>query len=396
MNVPMRIRAALLPLTVVLALACVGCRAADSLTPSPTASPRPMRATPTKPPPTDTPPPTATITPSPTATFAPPAIIGPDDYPDNVNPLTGLVVDDPTVLERRPLIVKISNFPPVVRPQSGISFADMVFEHYAEGGVTRFTAIFYSQGADHIGSVRSVRLVDLQLTPAYDGILIFSGGSNGVIDTIRQSPIYPDSTLSPQFGYGEPWFVRFPREGLPYEHTLFTDTALLWDWADERGVNRPPRFSTPGMAFWEQVPDGGTPTGQMRLDYARTTATWRFDPLSGQYLRWTEGEPHTDALTGKQLAFSNILVISAYHEQIELFPEKYFGEEESLLIEITGEGGPVTLLRDGQAFEGHWVREGDNDQITYYDLNGDPLLLKPGKTFVHIIRVGFEQLWVEP
>ncbi|HLU11669.1 MAG TPA: DUF3048 domain-containing protein, partial [Oceanobacillus sp.] len=87
--------------------------------------------------------PTATSTPEPTPT-AIPGLIGPEFAP-NVNPLTGLTVDDPAILERRPMVVKISNAPPLVRPQAGLNAADIVFEHYAEGGLTRFSAIFYSQ-----------------------------------------------------------------------------------------------------------------------------------------------------------------------------------------------------------------------------------------------------------
>ena len=321
--------------------------------------------------------------------------MGLNPYPENVDPLTGLTVDDPSVLDRRPLVIKISNAPPVVRPQSGISDADMIFEHYAEGGWTRFTTIFYSQGGHHVGSVRSVRLLDLQLTPAFDGILIFSGGSLGVIDTLRESKIYPKSVISPQFGVGEPQFVRFPRDGLPFEHTLFTDTDLLWNMVTEREVNRRPNLSTPGLAFSSIPPDGGTPASLLKVDYARTSVQWRYDPVSGAYLRWTDGIPHSDALTGKQLAFQNVIVLSAFHEERVLFEEKYFGVEKSLYIELTGDG-PATLLRDGQAFEGRWLRQGENDQFTFYGVDGQPLLLKPGHTFIQIIRAGFEPVLMEP
>lgn len=365
-----------------------------------TASPPTVSALPTEMPTptlarTETPTPSATPTPEPTATLTPPPVIGPNTFPDNVNPLTGLVADDPSVLNRRPLLVKISNAPPVVRPQSGISNADLIFEHYAEGGWTRFTAVFYGQSSHHLGSVRSVRLLDLQLASAYDGILIFSGGSLGVIDSLRQSPLYPKEVISPQFGYGEPTFVRFPRDGLPFEHTLFTDTDLLWGIVDERQINRRPEFGLPGMAFAVLPPDGGSPASAVTVGYARTSVNWRYDPVVGLFLRWTDGEPHTDALTGRQIGFENVIVLSAYHEELILFPEKYFGEEESLYIELLGEG-PVTLFRDGQAFEGRWLREQETSMFTFYGPDGQPLLLKPGRTFIQIIRAGFEQVVVEP
>ncbi|HRL10969.1 MAG TPA: DUF3048 domain-containing protein, partial [Aggregatilineales bacterium] len=67
--------------------------------------------------------------------------LGPVQFPLDVNPLTGLVVDDPAVLQRRPIVAKISNAPPLVRPQAGVGQADLVYEHYAEGGLTRFSAV---------------------------------------------------------------------------------------------------------------------------------------------------------------------------------------------------------------------------------------------------------------
>ncbi len=368
----------------------VSCQSAVTSRPTPTvstetpdASPEPAASFPSA-----TPIPTAVVTEA-------QEVIGPTDYPRNVNPLTGLRVSDPSVLARRPLLIKISNAPPIVRPQSGISFADLMFEHYAEGGQTRFSALFYSQGADHVGSVRSTRLIDLQLAPAYDAILVFSGGSLGVIDSVRQSKLYPFDVISPQFGYGPPYFVRFPRKDLPYEHTLFTDTAQLWQWTKDKNVRQQPRFSAPGMAFSPAPPGGGVPASAGHLDYAETSVTWRYDPLNGVYLRWTDGIPHTDALTGAQLAFQNVIVISAYHEEIDLFPEKYFGKEKSIYIELQG-GGPMTLLRDGQAFQGRWHRKDPEDMLTFTNLSDQTLYLKPGKTFFQIIRAGFEQLTIDP
>ena len=128
---------------------------------SPTVQPTPTLAPPpvvinqtTDAQPTDTPasPTAATI-----VAPLPEGIIGPTNFPENVNPLTGETVD-PSVLARRPLAIKISNAPAIVRPQSGLNSADLVFEHYAEGGLTRFTAVFYSKDADPVGSIRSGRI----------------------------------------------------------------------------------------------------------------------------------------------------------------------------------------------------------------------------------------------
>ncbi|MEO0565843.1 MAG: DUF3048 domain-containing protein, partial [Chloroflexota bacterium] len=150
----------------------------EALLPTATELPPPTQAE-TDAPPTSPPPPTATVLPA--------DFIGPDTYPDNVNPLTGLAVDDPTVLNRRPMIAKISNAPPLVRPQAGIGMADIVYEHYAEGGLTRFSAVFYSNTPQRVGSIRSGRLIDFELAAMYRALLTFSGASTGVEEQIYGS-----------------------------------------------------------------------------------------------------------------------------------------------------------------------------------------------------------------
>src|SRR5262249_12080970 len=123
------------------------------------------------------------------ATLASPpatAVILPTPTPAITNPLSGLVTADPTVLDRRPLAIKIAHFPRSVRPQYGLSQADNVWEHYAEGGVTRFTAIFLSQAPEKIGNVRSARYIDAILGEAYRAMLVASGSSQGVLNRLRQ------------------------------------------------------------------------------------------------------------------------------------------------------------------------------------------------------------------
>jgi hypothetical protein len=120
---------------------------------------------------------TPSFTPSNTPTVTP-TPIGPLSYPEGINPLTGLPYPDEASMRRRPLIVKVSNYPPIVRPQSGLSYADNVWEYEAEGGVTRFAAVFRSQSVDHVGSVRSGRLIDLELAPMYQALFAYSGSSD--------------------------------------------------------------------------------------------------------------------------------------------------------------------------------------------------------------------------
>ena len=215
----------LVGLIVLLALALVsaGCAAPAQATPTPTKTPRPEATQP--PPATATPipptlePPTATAvpptaapatdTPAPVeATAVPdtsaqpaPAATQSADQPisakivatlpprqPGVSILTGLRPADPAVLERRPLAVKVDNDPAVI-PQSGLGKADIVVESRKEGCLTRFTAIYQSQDSPKIGSVRSARLVDIELPVIFDAILAYSGASGPVQQKLSQSDL---------------------------------------------------------------------------------------------------------------------------------------------------------------------------------------------------------------
>lgn len=319
---------------------------------------------------------------------------GPDSYPPDVNPLTGLPVSDPAVLNRRPLAVKVSN-DVRARPQSGLSFADLVYEHYTEGGVTRLTAIYYSQSAERVGSLRSGRLIDLEIVPMYDAIYTSSGFSTGVMDRMSQAS-WVARNFASSFGYGEPYLVRIEMENVSYEHTLFAIPDRLWELATQKVLNQPPDL-TPGMAFYSVPPAGGKPITQITIhyDYDAFKVEWRYDPTTGKYLRLQAGQPHLDALTGQQLSADNVILVSAMHVQTDILEDTYGTDHYSAEIQIWGEG-TLTLFRDGQRYEGQWHRQNPEEMLAFTDLSGNVLYLKPGQTWIEMIPIGFDGLIALP
>jgi hypothetical protein len=409
-------RFALLPLTVLLALSVALILPASATEPNiqitlpGTNTPRPAAfATNTPSVPSDTP--TATATPTstptstdtPTATYTPtftptstptptdtpsptPTPIGPFFYPEGINPLTGQPYPNEEAMARRNLIVKISNFPPVVRPQSNVNQADVVFEVEAEGGVTRFAAIFRSNAPTHVGSVRSARLLDLELIPMYNALLAYSGTSEPIQQLIMSSE-YVYQTFSPLKGDNcqEAGFCRFPRDGLAYEHTLFLDTTKLYELATRRNVNT--GYRARGFAFNETPDPGGLPANDVFVDwYGQTDARWQYDSATGRYLRYTDSVAHTDAATGEQLWADNLVIIEVPHERRpDLFEPGV--NYESYEIQLWDQGRAY-LVRDGLWYQGYWRRQdrepGSALQIIYG--NNAPIMMKPGRTWVSVVR----------
>lgn len=337
-----------------------------------------------------------TITP-PAATAEPTTVsnitdlIGPDTFPANINPLTGETVADPALLARRPLAIKVSNAPAVVRPQSGLNNADLMFEHYAEGGLTRFTAVFYSKDADPIGSVRSGRLIDLEIPKMYDAGFAFSGAS-GPLKLMYQDAPFFDRVISPDYGHGGFFRVEDPNKA--FEHTLFTNTQNLRWILDQRGQNTPPHFHN-GMAFRVDPLRPGAPASQIEIRYQGTNVYWSYDAGDRRYYRWTDGSPHLDANSNQQLNFKNIIVLAAHHEDTDILEDNVGGGHYSIQIQIWGEG-PVTIFRDGQRFDGRWHRNDPTDMLTFTDSEGNIFPLAPGNSFFQIIPLGFDQLFVTP
>ena len=358
---------------------------------------------PTAPPTPTIPPPSAVVindgadiqltdTPAPpTAVPLPEGLIGPNSFPENVNPLTGETVANPAVLARRPLAIKISNAPAIVRPQSGLNNADLVFEHYAEGGLTRFTAVFYGKDADPVGSIRSGRIIDLEIPKMYDAAFAYSGASGPVRLMFRDSAFF-DRIISPDFGHGGFFRVEAPNKA--FEHTLFTSTSNLRFILDQRGQNTPPQFQN-GMAFSQEPLNPGEPVSQIEISYDGTYVTWAYGAGNGRYTRWTDGQPHLDANTDQQLSFKNIILLAAHHEDTDILEDNVGGGHYSIQIQVWGEG-PVTIFRDGQRINGRWHRADPNDMLTFTDLDGNILPLAPGNSFFQLVPLGFTQLTTSP
>lgn len=321
---------------------------------------------------------------TPTTDF-PPAIdgaLGPVNFPADVNPLTGLSVEDESTLNRRPIVAKISNAPPIVRPQSGIGQADLVFEHYAEGGLTRFSAIFYGQSPKRVGSIRSARLIDYELVEMYKGLLAYSGASIGVNEKLDNSEFAERLYMGVR--YGLPYYWR--DESIPVPHNMFTNAEALWELAAEDGHGQRPVLR--GMAFHETAPAGESGTAEfIDVRYRATRVQWRYNPETGEYARFADGKPHFDSVLNQQVTADNVVIIYAGHYLTDIV-ESVWQDSVSWSIQATiWPQGDAVLFRDGKVYEGQWVRAVRPDLLGLRTNEGELLYFKPGNTFFQVVQL---------
>jgi hypothetical protein len=306
-----------------------------------------------------------------------------------MNPFTGLTLTQ-EVASHIPLLIKVSNSPEV-RPQTGLSLADVVMEHYSEGGITRFTALYLTNTPEKVGSVRSCRLIDIELAVIYGAGEVCSGTSGGVRQEMKASKSWEGSggviTKTAwmigdlgMFECGQQAGCRLPMFRTPDRlppHNLYANAQDALKELQARGKDQPTAFDS--WTFTTTAPPNGEPTHVISVPYTSGTVTWVYNATAGVWLRAISGYPHTEKLTGAQLGTENVIVVYANHVNTLIIED--VGGAHSIQIQLWGDG-PATIFRDGKRMQGRWQRTGNAMGLTFVDTNGNPIPLKPGHTWI--------------
>jgi len=161
----------------------------------------------------------------------------------------------------------------------------------------------------------------------------------------------------------------------------------------EENLNPKQPVNYAGNLFSDTLPENGQPAESIRVFYhTYTQSAWEYDPVSLTYLRYTDQAdgngkliPATDRLTGRQMAFENVVVLLAEHER---FRHNQFEINLGL-----GQKGFAHLFRDGQVFEVQWsTLSGAWEQTTglmrpihFVDAQNNLIPLHPGQTWIHLV-----------
>ncbi len=100
------------------------------------------------------------------------------------SPLTGELIAQEGDAAKPVTAIMLENSPDA-RPQSGLKDAEIVYEAIAEGGVTRFLAVYQQHKPQLIGPVRSVRMYYVHWLTPYDASVAHIGGSAAALQLVR-------------------------------------------------------------------------------------------------------------------------------------------------------------------------------------------------------------------
>lgn len=300
----------------------------------------------------------------------------------------------------RPLGVMIENHTEA-RPQSGLTSADVVYEAVAEGGITRFLAVFYCQDAPFVGPVRSARTYYLDFISEYGNHPLYAhvGGANtaGPADALGQISSYGWQSYNDmnQFSIGFPVYVRdYDRLGrtVATEHTVYSSTTKLWDYAaknrklsneDEEGVAWDEKFVP--WTFKEDAKPDSRPASQTISyefwdGYADFGVTWKYDKATNTYLRSNGGKSHLDLNTKKQIAAKNVVILFMKESRAN------DGYEGNLHMLYGTKGtGKALVFQDGEEITATWSKKDRTSRMLLKDSRGQDIEFNPGLIWLSVV-----------
>jgi Protein of unknown function (DUF3048) N-terminal domain/Protein of unknown function (DUF3048) C-terminal domain len=304
--------------------------------------------------------------------------------PQVASPINGMMLDRAvfdSLQQKAPLAIMIENHPDA-RPQSGLNQADLVYEAIAEGGITRFMAVYWSTEAARIQYVRSARIYYIQWAAELSAVYCHWGQVEdpGPVDVW---PVLARLNVRDLNGLILGEEVGYRDESRYAPHNVFTDTGLLWRSAQAHGFNGPPVLEP--WKFKEDEPQRPANPAERAAPIANVTfgspgsafdVTWYYDPVSNSYLRSMGGAPHTDATTGEQLSARNIAV--------QLAPIRPSGIKAYNIIDTVGTGAAV-VFQDGVAKVGTWRKDSEGGRTRFFDSAGGEMTFNRGRTWIEVV-----------
>lgn len=304
-------------------------------------------------------------------------------------------------LKRRPLVVMIENHKEA-RPQSGLNAADVIYEAVAEGGITRFAAVFYCKDAPYIGPVRSARVYFIDFASEYGMYPLYAhvGGANtpgpaDALGKIRKLKWEGYNDLN-QFGVPFPYFYR-DYDRLPAratEHTMYSSTIKLWEFADAKrnlsNKDEDGELWDKQFVLWKFKDDEpkSEPVRKIAFNFwegkGDYSVVWNYVEKGNKYIRVNGGQKHTDNTTGQQISAKNVII--AFMK--ESVANDGYEKGQHLLYQTVG-SGKALLFQDGTVVEGTWQKPKADSKMILYS-GGSEVSLNRGKVFIEILPTGNE------
>ncbi len=280
------------------------------------------------------------------------------------SPLTGAEVESEAVTKQAVTGIMIENSPDA-RPQSGLKNSGVVFEAVAEGGITRFLAIYQEQKPQLIGPVRSVRMYYVDWIAAFNASVAHIGGSAAALAEVRNGN-YRD--IDQFFNAGSYW--RASDRYAP--HNVYTSFERLDALNAAKGYTS---SSFTGFTRKDsKVSEAPNATSiNVTISGPLYNSAYTYNAATNTYDRSEGGAPHTDREEGQ--ISPRVVIVMKVNETTVM--------EDGARQNIQAVGsGPAYIFQDGTVQEVTWSKASKTEQIKFTDANGKDVPLARGQTWI--------------
>lgn len=303
----------------------------------------------------------------PTPAPAPAKVVKPapkPELPKYYSLLTGAPVTDEAATTQAVTAVMIENSPDA-RPQSGLKNSGVVFEAIAEGGITRFAAIYQQEKPSLVGPVRSVRMYYVDWIAAFNASVAHIGGSQAALNEVRNGN-YRDID---QF-FNSAYYYRASDRYAP--HNVYTTFEKLDALNAAKGyISSTFTGFTRKNSAASKTPDATVIN--VTISSAPYNSAYAYNAATNTYDRSEGGAPHLDREDGQ--ISPRVVVVMTIPERTVL--EDGYRQQ----IDAIGSGAAV-IFQDGTAREVTWSKTSKTSQITFTDAEGKDVPLARGQTWL--------------
>lgn len=310
------------------------------------------------------------------ATSIPVTTSQPPKHAGTLNPLTGTYDLAADAAGKRPVAVMVNNVKAAWEVQTGLGEADIVYETYVEGGITRLMAV-YKDGAKmpEVGCVRSARYSYADLAAGHDAIYVHAGMDTQYCKDRMESLGLDDADLLANMsaaGYRV-------KNGKALEHTLYTSgKKLSANWKEKQRMKLSGE-EKPWLSFRdpdESAAPGGDPCQTLKVPFSSSySAGFTYDADSKLYLKSQSGNKSIDYKTDKRVKVKNVLVLYA---NVSDFADGYH-------VKTDLSGGTGLYVSEGGSVGVTWSKGDGKAPISLKAADGGDLPVNAGNTWVCLV-----------
>lgn len=298
------------------------------------------------------------------------------------NPLTGEPLDAPAT--SRIFAFAVNNQSDAL-PHVGTQEADILFEMYVNGYMTRCLALYSDLSkVDTIGSIRSMRYNFTDICQAYDAIMYHCSGSDQVLADMKAAKIdniWAEANSDISFrDQGR------RSKGYKYEHTLMADVPGLYQYAVDKGIRV---TAEENKSYSLNFAEDGTPVNgetanvidiMFKIKHITSKqSTMTYSEELGRYVYTQYGR---DGSKDDPENFENVFVMFA----------KVTHSDGYHTAELIGDGEGYYAC-NGKIIPIQWHRAADNEPFTYTLTDGTPLVQGIGNSYIAIVPLESSVEW---